>query len=124
MTATDRYAETGHPKRWWTLIVLCLSLLVISLDNTILNVALPTLVRDLAATSSQLQWIVDSYVLVFAGLLLTAGNLGDRFGRKRALAVGLVIFAVGSLLSAYAGTAGNLIATRALMGAGGSLRMP
>ena len=75
-------------------MVLALSLLIIGLDNTILNVALPTLERDLGASSSQLQWIVDSYMLVFAGLLLTAGALGDRFGRKRALTFGLVVFVV------------------------------
>ena len=78
-------AETIYRRRWATLGVLCLSLVVIGMDNTILNVALPTLVRDLGATASQLQWMVDSYVLVFAGLLLTMGALGDRFGRKRAL---------------------------------------
>ena len=78
-------SEALDPRRWWTLAVLCLSLLVIGLDNTILNVALPTLQRDLDASSSQLQWIVDVYMLVFAGVLLTAGSLGDRFGRKRAL---------------------------------------
>src|SRR6476619_6048922 len=84
----------GYPRRWWTLGVLCLSLLVISLDNTILNVALPTLVRDLGASSSQLQWMVDAYTLVFAGLLLTAGSLSDRYGRRTALASGLVVFGV------------------------------
>ena len=72
-------AETIHRRRWWTLLVLCLSLMVITLDNTILNVALPTLVKDLGATNSQLQWIVDGYTLVFAGLLLTAGTKGRRF---------------------------------------------
>jgi EmrB/QacA subfamily drug resistance transporter len=112
------------PRRWWTLVVLCLSLLVISLDNTILNVALPTLERDLGASSSQLQWIVDSYMLVFAGLLLTAGALGDRFGRRRALSFGLAVFGVGSLLSAIAGSAEMLIASRALMGVGGAFIMP
>ena len=73
----------GYERRWWILGVLCLSLLVIGLDNTILNVALPTLVRDLGASTSQLQWIVDAYTLVFAGLLLTAGSLSDRYGRRR-----------------------------------------
>ena len=72
-----------YAKRWWALGALCLSLVVIGMDNTILNVALPTLSRDLHASASQLQWMVDSYVLVFAGLLLTMGALGDRFGRKR-----------------------------------------
>ena len=80
--------EQLYPRRWMALAVLALSLVVIGMDNTILNVALPTLVRDLNATASELQWIVDSYVLVFAGLLLTMGALGDRFGRKRALMSG------------------------------------
>ncbi len=78
-----------YQRRWWTLVVLSISLLVISLDNTILNVALPTIERDLGASASDLQWIVDSYTLVFAGLLLTMGSLGDRFGRRRALVAGL-----------------------------------
>ncbi|HYN52921.1 MAG TPA: MFS transporter, partial [Thermoleophilaceae bacterium] len=73
----------AYDLRWWTLVVLSISLLVISLDNTILNVALPTIERDLDASASDLQWIVDSYTLVFAGLLLTMGSLGDRFGRRR-----------------------------------------
>ncbi|HMK10062.1 MAG TPA: MFS transporter, partial [Acidimicrobiales bacterium] len=77
--------EQIHQRRWITLGVLCLSLVVISVDNTILNVALPSIVRDLGAEGSQLQWIIDSYTIVFAGMLLTAGALGDRFGRKKAL---------------------------------------
>src|SRR3954468_3742889 len=113
-----------HERRWYTLGVLCLSLVLIGLDNTILNVALPTLVRDLGATTSSLQWIVDSYVLVFAGLLLTAGALGDKYGRRRALSAGLVVFGLGSILSAFAGSAGQLIATRALMGMGAAFVMP
>src|SRR4051794_1868198 len=116
--------DTPDPRRWWTLAVLCLSLLVIGLDNTILNVALPTIQHDLDASSSQLQWIVDAYMLVFAGVLLTAGALGDRFGRKRALSAGLAIFGAGSALSALAGSAEMLIATRALMGIGGAFIMP
>ena len=90
------------PRRWWTLLVLCFSLLVIGLDNTILNVALPTIQEDLGATASQLSWIVDSYMLVFAAVLLTAGALGDRFGRKRALTFGLFVFGIASALSAVA----------------------
>lgn len=116
--------EALYPRRWWALLVLCLSLLVIGLDNTILNVALPTLVRELQASASQLQWIVDAYALVFAGLLLTAGALGDRFGRRRVLGAGMLIFGVGSGLSAFAGSAGSLIAWRALMGLGAALIMP
>lgn len=114
----------ADPLRWRALGVLCLSLLVIGIDNTILNVALPTLERDLGASASELQWIVDAYMLVFAGLLLTAGALGDRFGRKRALTAGLVVFGAGSTLSALAGSPEALIASRALMGVGGALIMP
>ena len=121
--------EVAHRRRWLTLVVLCVSLFVIVLDNTILNVALPTLARvkhegGLGSSASQLQWIVDSYTLVFAGLLLTAGSLGDRFGRYRALAFGLAVFGTGSVLSAFAGSAGMLIATRSLMGIGGAFIMP
>jgi MFS family permease len=99
--------EKARERRWWILGVLCLSLLIIVVDNSILNVALPTLARPesqggLDATNSQLQWIVDSYALVFAGLLLTAGSLGDRFGRRDGLQVGLVVFGLGSLLAAMA----------------------
>jgi EmrB/QacA subfamily drug resistance transporter len=115
---------TAHDRRWWTLVVLSVSLLVISLDNTILNVALPTIERELDATSGQLQWIVDSYTLVFAGLLLTMGALGDRFGRRRGLVSGLLLFAGGSLASALAATPEMLIAGRAVMGVGGALIMP
>jgi len=121
MSATP---QTVHDRRWWTLIVLSTALLVISLDNTILNVALPTIERELDASSGQLQWIVDSYTLVFAGLLLTMGALGDRFSRRGALASGLVIFGGASLASAFAESANMLIATRALMGVGGALIMP
>ena len=114
----------GYERRWWILAVLCLSLLIIGVDNTILNVALPTLSRVLHATNSQLQWIVDAYVLVFASLLLTTGSLSDRFGRRSALALGLVVFGFGSVASAFAGTASLLTAARALMGVGGALIMP
>jgi EmrB/QacA subfamily drug resistance transporter len=117
-------AQTIHDRRWWTLVVLSASLLVISLDNTILNVALPTISRELDASSGQLQWIVDSYTLVFAGLLLTMGALGDRFSRRGALAAGLAIFGSASLASAFATSATMLITTRALMGVGGALIMP
>jgi EmrB/QacA subfamily drug resistance transporter len=116
--------DATAPRRWWTLVVLCLSLLVIGLDNTILNVALPTLQHDLDASSSQLQWIVDVYLLVFAGVLLTAGSLGDRFGRKRALSFGLLVFGLGSTGAALAGSPELLIAMRALMGVGGAYIMP
>ena len=106
-------AEDIHNRRWAILGVLCLSLFVIVMDNTIVNVALPSLVRELGATTSQLQWIVDSYTLVFAGLLLSFGALGDRFGRKGALTVGMVIFGASSLAAALSTTAGQLIGARA-----------
>lgn len=112
------------PPRGLTLAVLCLSLLIVTLDNTVLNVALPTLVRDLGASSSQLQWVVDAYVLVFAGLLLVSGSLADRFGRQRAFLAGLVVFAAGSSWAAFSGSIGMLIAARAGMGIGGALIMP
>ena len=113
-----------YRRRWITLVVICMSLMVIGLDNTILNVAIPTLGRQLHATTSSLQWIVDIYTLVFAGLLLTAGSLGDRFGRYKTLTLGLIIFGTGSVASALAGSTDALIATRAFMGVGGALIMP
>ena len=113
-----------QPKRRAALAVLCISLLIVNLDNTVLNVALPTLVRDLHATSSDLQWIVDSYIMVFAGLLLVAGSLADRVGRKRTFLAGLAAFAAGSAWAAFSGTVGMLIAARASMGVGGALMMP
>src|SRR5690606_31014925 len=117
-------ADQPYEKRWLGLMVLSLALILIGLDNTILNVALPTLVREINATNAELQWIVDSYVLVFAGLLLTAGSLGDRFGRKGALNVGLIIFLIGALYASTTDDAGHLIAARGVMGIGGALIMP
>jgi EmrB/QacA subfamily drug resistance transporter len=111
-------------RRWVALAVVCASALIINIDNTILNVALPTLVRDLNATSSQLQWIVDSYAMVFAGLLLVGGSLADRFGRQRFFLVGLTVFAVGSVGAALSGSVDPLIACRAIMGAGAAFTIP
>jgi EmrB/QacA subfamily drug resistance transporter len=125
MTEEAAMLETSlYPRRWLALVVLAFSLLVVTVDNTILNVALPTIREELDASSSQLQWIVDSYLLVFAGLLLAAGSLGDRFGRKRTLFVGLVIFGAGSLLAAISSSSTELIASRALMGVGAAAIMP
>src|SRR4051794_24343842 len=115
---------SGACRRWASLGVLCLSLLVIVIDNTIVNVALPTLARDLDADLSQLQWVVDAYTLVFAGLLLVAGALGDRYGRRRVLLVGLAVFALGSAAAACSGAIGPLIAARGVMGAGAACIMP
>jgi len=113
-----------YARRWKTLAVLSLALLIIGLDNTILNVALPSLQEEFDASSSTLQWIVDSYLLVFAGLLLTMGTLGDRFGRKLALQLGLTLFGGASLAVLFVDTANQLIAVRAAMGVGGALIMP
>ncbi|MEA2588526.1 MAG: hypothetical protein QOH66_1453 [Actinomycetota bacterium] len=113
-----------YERRWWILAVLCLSLVLISVSNTSLNVGLPSLARDLHASASQLQWIVDSYSLVFAGLLLTAGSLGDRYGRKGALNVGLVIFGLASGAAAISTSAGQLVIARGVMGVGAALVMP
>jgi EmrB/QacA subfamily drug resistance transporter len=124
MTLSDRVQAKAEERRWLILVVLCFSLIVIVLDNSILNVALPTIVNTLHASNSQLQWMVDSYTLVFAGLLLTMGSLGDKFGRRPALQTGFIVFGLGSLLSALANSADQLIATRAFMGIGGALIMP
>ena len=113
-----------YRRRWWTLVVLSASLLIIIIDDSIINVAVPTLQRELGASATGLQWIVDAYIIVFAGLLLTMGALGDRFGRKRFLQIGLLVFAGASVLGAYAGSASQLILARALMGVGGALIMP
>ncbi|MBX6357181.1 MAG: MFS transporter, partial [Micromonosporaceae bacterium] len=120
-------AQTGHPRRWGILAVLVVSLLVVVLDNTVLNVALRTLadpVHGLGATQSELEWAINSYTLVFAGLLFSFGVLGDRFGRKRFLTVGLALFGLASLASAYAQNPGQLIGARALMGIGAAAIMP
>ena len=117
--------QPGAPAhRWGALAVLCVPLLIISLDNTVLNVALPTLVEKLHATTSDLQWIVDAYVLVFGGLMLVAGSLADRIGRKRTFLIGLAAFAAGSMWAAFSGTVSMLIAARASMGIGAALIMP
>ena len=105
-------------------MVVCASALIVNVDNTILNVALPTLVRKLAATSSELQWVVDSYAMVFAGLLLVGGSLADRFGRKRFFLIGLLVFAAGSVGAAFSGSVDVLIGWRAVMGAGAALTIP
>jgi DHA2 family multidrug resistance protein-like MFS transporter len=130
MTTTAQPSSAGpltvpaYPRRWWVLAVLCLSLLIVVIDNTIVNVALPVLSTDLPASTTELQWIVDSYTLVFAALLLAMGHVGDRFGRRRALLLGLVLFAATSLLAAFAANSAQLIGARALMGIGAALVFP
>jgi len=123
-TAEEQTGTYGHPRRRAVLAVMCLSLLVVVIDNTILNTALPTLARVLHASTSGLQWITDGYTLTFAALLVMAGALGDRFGRRNALLAGLVIFASGSAWAARSGDASTLIAARAVMGVGAAFVMP
>jgi len=114
----------GYATRWRALIFICISLMVVSLDNTILNVALPSISKTLSATASELQWIVDAYVLVFAALLLTVGGLGDRYGRKKSLQIGLVLFGIGSLGAGLSPNTNTLIATRAFLGIAGAAILP
>nr|WP_221375648.1 MFS transporter [Actinoplanes polyasparticus] len=113
-----------NPRRWLILGVLCLSLLVVVVDNMVLNIAIPSLIRDLGAGTAQIQWIIDAYILVFAGLLLTAGSLSDRHGRRRGLVIGLVVFGSASVLATLCQTPAQLIAVRGLMGVGAAFLMP
>ncbi len=122
-TASPRWPD-GHPRRRQILLVLCLSLLAGVIDNTVLNTALPTLARVLHAGTSSLQWIVDAYTLCFAALLIPAGALGDRYGRRLSLIGGLSVFALGSLAAAFAPSAGVLIVDRVVMGFGAAFVMP
>ena len=116
--------EIRNPRRWWILIVLCLSSLVLVVDGMALTVAVPRITADLHASAQDTQWVIDSYILVFAGLLLTSGGLGDRFGRRRVMMIGLLLFGAASLAATFAANPGELIAVRVLMGIGGALIMP
>lgn len=113
-----------YHRRWAILVVLCTSLMIVIIGNTSLNVAIPTLGQDLGASTSALQWMVDAYALIFAGLLFTAGTLGDRFGRKGALQGGLLLFLVGAILASVATSAGEVIVGRATMGVAAAFVMP
>src|SRR6202451_4475283 len=114
----------GHPRRRQILLVLCLSLLVVVIDNTILNTALPTLARVLHAVTGSLQWFSDAYTLCFAALLIPAGALGDRYGRRLSLLGGLTVFALGSAAAAFAPGTGMLTGARVVMGLGAAFVMP
>ncbi|GAA0297564.1 MFS transporter [Streptomyces polychromogenes] len=116
--------ETRNPRRWWILIVLCLSTLVLVVDSMALTVAVPSMTADLGASAQDTQWILDSYILVFAGLLLTSGSLGDRFGRRRVMLTGLLLFGAASLAGTFAAGPAEVIAVRVAMGVGGALIMP
>jgi EmrB/QacA subfamily drug resistance transporter len=122
--AEEGDAARIHVRRWWILGVLCLSLLIVTVGNSSLNVAIPTLSRELHATESQLQWVIAIYSLVFAGLLFSSGAIGDRFGRKGALQAGLVTFLAGCILATISTEMWQLIASRAVMGVGAAFIMP
>ncbi|MFC7306083.1 MFS transporter [Streptomyces monticola] len=113
----------GHPQRWLILGVICLAQLTVLLDNTVLSVAIPSLTSELNASTADIQWMINAYSLVQSGLLLTAGNAADRYGRKKMLTAGLALFGIGSLCAGLAQTSGQLIAARAGMGIGGALLM-
>src|SRR4051795_4488122 len=123
-TANAHIPPDVYARRWWILAVLCTSLMIVIVGNTALNVAIPTLSNELGATTSQLQWMVDAYSLVFAGFLFTGGAIGDRFGRKGTLQVGLLIFMSGSLLAALGDASWAVIAGRSVMGFGAAFVMP
>ncbi|MEV7616688.1 MFS transporter [Streptomyces sp. NPDC089799] len=116
--------RTPDPRRGLVLVVLCLSTLTLVIDAMVLTVAVPSLAGDLGASGRDIQWIIDSYLLALAGLLLTSGSLSDRFGRRRVMVTGLVLFGGASALGAAAGGPGQLIAARAVMGIGAALIMP
>ncbi|MGA0878021.1 MAG: MFS transporter, partial [Ilumatobacteraceae bacterium] len=125
--AADRLAldhQRAYERRWWVMVILSASVFLVVVDNLIVNVALPTLQRELDASVTSLQWIVDAYALVFACLLLAGGGIGDRLGRKRSLQVGLVLFAIFSGLAAFAGSVQSLIIWRGAMGIGAALVFP
>ncbi|MFC2058215.1 MFS transporter [Chloroflexota bacterium] len=114
----------GNSKRWTVMAVLCMPLFILAIDNTVLNLALPSISRDLGSSASQLQWIVDAYILVFAALLLTMGAIGDRWGRRRLLLLGLFLFGAGSLAAALSASTNMLIVCRAFLGIGGAMIIP
>ncbi|MFH9075330.1 MFS transporter [Streptomyces alboflavus] len=126
-TAANPEAVVGHgdrhPRRWLILGVICLAQLTVLLDNTVLSVAIPSLTSELDASSADIQWMINAYSLVQSGLLLTAGSAADRYGRKKLLTAGLVLFGIGSLAAGLAQTSAQLIAARAGMGVGGALLM-
>ncbi|GHE32219.1 MFS transporter [Streptomyces cellulosae] len=120
-TAPADGAPRGHARRWLILGVICLAQLTVLLDNTVLNVAIPSLTREMDASTADIQWMINAYSLVQSGLLLSAGNAADRYGRKKMLIVGLALFGAGSLAAGLAQSSGQLIAARAGMGVGGAL---
>lgn len=124
MTDTGNPAPTAHGRRWLVLILLCLATVLLAIDMTVLHLAVPALIADVAPSSTQLLWIADIYGFALGGLLITMGNLGDRFGRKKVLMSGLFAFGAASALTALAPNAEILIGARALLGIAGATIMP
>ncbi|MFC1947753.1 MFS transporter [Chloroflexota bacterium] len=122
--STQAINTKQYRQRWWTLLVIAISVLIVVLDSTIVNIALPTLQREMNTTLSELQWIISAYIMVFGSLMLTTGALGDRWGRKRMLQAGIIIFAGASAVAAFASSGGLLILWRAIMGIGGAMILP
>lgn len=124
MATSSTGAFNTRVRRWTILAVLCVSVLLVTVDNTIVNAALPSIGQQLGASTSALQWVVDAYSLVFAGLLLLGGHLGDRLGRRRILQLGVVFFIVTSIAAAAAHNITELITARAAMGVAAALIYP
>src|SRR5918994_1326040 len=124
MIETQSATTSVEPRRWWVLAVMSVGTLMVFLDDTVVNTALPRMAVDLDASTSALQWVIDAYVLVLAGLLLLCGSIGDRYGRKRMMTVGLVVFGLAAAGAALADSTGLLIAMRALQGLGAALVLP
>ena len=122
--STSVVLSTKYAVRWIGLVFIGIALLTISLDNTIMNIALPTLARELKATTEQLQWVTDAYTLAFASLLLISGAISDRYGRRKTLLGGLALFGIGSAIVTVAASINSLIFLRALLGIAGSFIMP
>ena len=115
---------TDENKKWWTLAAVAVGLFMIMLDNTVVNVALPTMQKDLHVSTARLEWVVVAYALTFAALLITGGKLGDLYGRRRMFVIGLVIFTLASLACGLASSIGFLIGARAVQGVGSALMNP
>lgn len=122
-TPVDRM-DTPYARRWWALLVLCLSLLIIVMANTSLIVAAPDMTRDLGLSSSDLQWVIDGYTVPYAALMLVLGAIGDKYSRRGALVVGLLIFGAGSVMGSLVDETGLVIAARGIMGVGAAVIMP
>src|SRR6478609_5445802 len=120
----DSVPDLTRRRRMLVLAICCCSLFIVGLDNTIVNLALPSIRRDLGSSISGLQWVIDAYTLVLASLLMLGGSTGDRFGRRRTFQAGLCLFGLGSLLCSVAPSTGWLIAFRALQAIGGSMLNP